>query len=118
MYFTQPAANRVGRLTPDGLFGGFTVSTPESRPTGIVAVPGGYIWVSLEGAGKVLRLEVFLRHGPAAAVSRPLGRAPFQIRVLKRHLLNVAQGDLKIRVVVKLAGKVVANRRYLLRGGR
>jgi virginiamycin B lyase len=345
MYFTEPAANRVGRLTADGLFGGFKVSTPEARPTGIVAAPGGYLWVSLEGVGKVVRLgptglanefplpaglepaaialgsdgaawtvdsgtgtvtrisaspgrtisfpiaeaskkfsprttfsdivagpdgklwmsqsdgphiatveareanphfiqytipaigegtmlvsngprgdiwfaggsvigslathgvevgevacavpscegpiralaqgpkgtlwfalagnlgrfqppalhvelskgsrrlsgkamplrvecrggaagetcagkvEVFLRHGPAAVVSRPLGRAPFQIRALKRHLLNVplaasarrslaAQGYLKIRVVVKLAGKVVANRRYLLRGGR
>ncbi|HEY5332222.1 MAG TPA: hypothetical protein VIJ21_01635 [Solirubrobacterales bacterium] len=345
MYFTEPAANRVGRLTPDGLFGGFTVSTPEARPTGIVAAPGGYLWVSLEAAGKVVRLgptglaneiplpaglepaaialgadaaawtvdsgtgtvtrisaspgrtisfpiseastkfsprttfsdivagpdgklwlsqsdgphvatvqardaephfiqytipaigegttlvsngpkgdiwfagasvigslathglevgevacavpscegpiralaegphgdlwfalhgelgrfqppalhielskgsrhlrgramplrvecrggaagetcagkvEVFLRHGPAAAVSRPLGRAPFQIQVLKRHLLKVpvaagtrkslaAQGYLKIRIVVRLAGQVVANRRYLLRGGR
>jgi virginiamycin B lyase len=73
------------------------------------------------------RVEVFLRHGPAAALSRPLGRAPFRVGAMKRHLLSVpidagarkspaAQGDLKIRVVVRLAGKVVANRRYLLRG--
>jgi virginiamycin B lyase len=75
------------------------------------------------------KVEVFLRHGPAAAVARPLGRAPFQIQVLKRHAVQVpldagarkslaARGYLKIRIVVKLAGQVVANRRYLLRGGR
>jgi virginiamycin B lyase len=73
------------------------------------------------------RVEVFLRHGPAAVVSRPLGRAPFKVRAMKRHLLTVpfdagarkslaAQGYLKIRIVVRLAGRVVANQRYLLRG--
>jgi streptogramin lyase len=76
MYFTEPAANRVGRLTPDGRFGGFTVSTPEARPTGIVAAPGGYLWVSLEAAGKVVRLSPT---GLANEIPLPAGLEPAAI---------------------------------------
>jgi virginiamycin B lyase len=76
MYFTEPAANRIGRLTPDGSFGGFTVSTPAARPTGIVAAPGGYLWVSLEAAGKVVRLSPT---GLANEIPLPAGLKPAAI---------------------------------------
>jgi hypothetical protein len=75
------------------------------------------------------KVELLLRQGSHKAVSRPLGQARFTIRTMKRHKVTLrlsdralrllsAQGDLRVRLVATVAGKVVANRKYLLRGGR
>jgi virginiamycin B lyase len=57
MWFTEPAANRIERITPTGHPEGFTVPTPGSRPTGIIGAPGGFLWVTMEGTGKVGKVD-------------------------------------------------------------
>src|SRR5262249_10210608 len=44
LWFTEPDANQIGRITPAGQITLFTVPTAGSQPTGIVAGPNGNIW--------------------------------------------------------------------------
>jgi streptogramin lyase len=62
MWFTEPAANRVERVTPTGHPEGFTVPTAGSLPTGIVSAPGGFLWVTMEGTGKVAKIDPNAAH--------------------------------------------------------
>jgi streptogramin lyase len=58
MWFTRPAANRIEHMSADEKFSGFTVASPaNSRPTGIAAAPGGFLWVTLEGSGAFAQIE-------------------------------------------------------------
>jgi virginiamycin B lyase len=57
MWFTEPAANRIERVAPTGHPEGFTVPTAGSLPTGIVGAPGGFLWVTMEGTGKVAKVD-------------------------------------------------------------
>ena|GEM_PF-5092171 len=57
MWFTQPAANRVGWMTTSGQTEGFQSPDAGSRPTGIVAPPGGFVWVTMEGTGRITKLD-------------------------------------------------------------
>ena len=57
MWFTEPAANRIERVGPSGQAEGFAVPTAGSLPTGIVDAPGGFLWVTMEGTGKVAKVD-------------------------------------------------------------
>jgi streptogramin lyase len=74
MWFTRPAAGRIEQMTAQDDFSGFTVaSPPDSRPTGIAAVPGGFLWVTLEGGGAFAQIEPPIG---ARAVPLPEGARP------------------------------------------
>jgi virginiamycin B lyase len=57
MWFTEPAANRIERISPTGHPEGFTLPSAGARPTGIVGGPGGFLWVTLAGAGRVAKVD-------------------------------------------------------------
>jgi streptogramin lyase len=76
MWFTWPAADRVGWMSTTGVTGGFQSPVTGARPTGIVAAPSGAIWVTMEGTGGIARL------GTTNAVTEfplPPGWRPTQI---------------------------------------
>jgi streptogramin lyase len=73
LWFTEPDANQIGRITPAGQITLFTVPTAGSQPTGIVAGPNGNIWFT-EAASRHIG-EYFLTGtppGPAAATTTAL----------------------------------------------
>jgi streptogramin lyase len=76
MWFTEPAANRIERVAPTGHPEGFTLPTPGSRPTGIIGAPGGFLWVTLEGTGKVVKVDP---QGSASELTLTPGARPAAI---------------------------------------
>src|SRR5262245_17531238 len=67
LWFTEPDANEIGRITPAGQITLFHVPTSGSQPTGIVAGPNGNVWFS-EAASRHLG-EYFLTGTPPAAAA-------------------------------------------------
>ena len=57
MWFTRPGAERIERVTATSGFEGFDVPTAGSRPTGIVAAPGGFLFVTMEGTGRIAQVD-------------------------------------------------------------
>ncbi len=57
MWFTEPVANRIERVSPTGSPEGFALPTAGSRPSGIVGAPGGFLWVTMEDTGKVAKVD-------------------------------------------------------------
>jgi virginiamycin B lyase len=57
MWFTEPAANRIVRVSPSGAARSITLPTPGSLPTGITVAPDDSLWVTLEGAAGVVKVE-------------------------------------------------------------
>jgi virginiamycin B lyase len=76
MWFTEPSADRIERVSPAGHPEGFTLPVTGSRPTGIVGAPGGYLWVTLEGTGKVGQVDPA---GTFREISLPAGARPTSI---------------------------------------
>jgi hypothetical protein len=64
LWFTEPDANEIGRITPAGQITLFNVPTSGSQPTGIVAGPNGNIWFT-EAASRHIG-EYFLTGTPPA----------------------------------------------------
>lgn len=58
MWFTEMAANKIGRIAMDGTFTEYLVPTPDARPYGIVTGPDRNLWFTQSGSGKIGRLEV------------------------------------------------------------
>jgi virginiamycin B lyase len=57
LWFTRPGAERIERFGATGDFEGFGLPTAGSRPTGIVTVPGGFLWVAMEGTGRLAQVD-------------------------------------------------------------
>ncbi len=55
IWFTNPGANEIGRMTPAGRFTGFPIPTPDSSPIDITTGPDGALWFT-EFAGKIGRI--------------------------------------------------------------
>jgi streptogramin lyase len=62
LWFTEPDADEIGRITPSGQITLFNVPTAGSEPTGIVAGPNGNIWFT-EAASRHIG-EYFLTGTP------------------------------------------------------
>jgi streptogramin lyase len=56
LWFTEQSANKIGRLTPDGIFTEFTVPTLASAPTGITVGPDGNLWFTEKDGNKIGRV--------------------------------------------------------------
>jgi streptogramin lyase len=65
LWFTEPDANQIGRITPTGQVTLFAVPTAGSQPTGITAGPNGNIWFTEAGSRKIG--EYFITGTPPAA---------------------------------------------------
>jgi virginiamycin B lyase len=58
LWFTQIGANRIGRMTTDGvLTNEWTVPTPNSQPDGIAIGPDGSVWLAEVLGNKIGRLR-------------------------------------------------------------
>jgi virginiamycin B lyase len=89
MWFTEPAANRIEWAAPDATPEGFTLPTPGSRPTGIVAV-GGSLWATLEGSGRLTEINPAL--SSRTEFPLPPGWRPTALAVGKDRALWVVDG--------------------------
>ena len=56
LWFTEGAANEIGRITPSGRIRQFRIPTPNSRPSWIVAGPDGNLWFTEFAANKIGRI--------------------------------------------------------------
>jgi hypothetical protein len=67
LWFTEPDANQIGRITPTGQITLFAAPTAGSQPTAITAAPNGNIWFT-ESASRQIG-EYFLAGTPPAAAA-------------------------------------------------
>jgi virginiamycin B lyase len=56
LWYTDPAANLIGRITPNASITEFPVPTAASGPTGITKGPDGALWFTEADAGKIGRI--------------------------------------------------------------
>jgi streptogramin lyase len=56
VWFTEPAANQVGHITPAGVVTEFAVLTAASEPTGIAAGADGNLWFTQGAASRIGRI--------------------------------------------------------------
>ena len=56
VWYTEPNANKVGRITPAGDMTELSLPTPASGPVDIVTGPDGNLWVTEYVAGQVARV--------------------------------------------------------------
>jgi streptogramin lyase len=55
LWFTERGADKIGRITPAGIFTEFPVPTAASLPRGITSGPDGNLWFTEEGGNNVVR---------------------------------------------------------------
>src|SRR5262249_3986705 len=53
IWFSDPYANQIGNITPDGTVTEYAVPTPNSFPAGITVGPDGNIWFTELGSGQI-----------------------------------------------------------------
>jgi streptogramin lyase len=69
IWFSDPYANQIGNITPDGTVSEYAVPTPASLPAGITAGPDGNIWFTELGSGQIG--EFVLNDGVSARRAAP-----------------------------------------------
>lgn len=78
LYFTEPNANRLGRVNENGEISEEVLPNPGSRPRAIVAAADGTIWFSEEGGDRIghfFPAAGLLRERQLGAGARPTGIA-------------------------------------------
>jgi virginiamycin B lyase len=78
LYFTEPNANRLGRVNTSGEISEEVLPNPGSRPRAIVAGPDGTLWFTEEGGdrlGHFIPNVGLLRERQLGAGARPTGIA-------------------------------------------
>jgi virginiamycin B lyase len=56
LWFTEPQANKIGRVTPAGDFTEYVVPTADSYPRAIALGPDGNLWFTESRAKKIGRI--------------------------------------------------------------
>lgn len=56
LWFAEADANKIGRITPQGVVTEFAIPTPGSRPYGIAAGPDGNVWFTESFGNKIGRI--------------------------------------------------------------
>jgi streptogramin lyase len=57
LWFTELSANKIGRITPQGLITEFTIPTANSQPFGITAGPDGNVWFTEIAGNRIGRIS-------------------------------------------------------------
>ncbi len=58
LWFTEDAANQIGRITPAGVVTEFPIPTPNTLPVGIAAGSDGALWFTERNAGQIGRVAI------------------------------------------------------------
>jgi streptogramin lyase len=77
IWFTNPGANQIGRMTPGGNFTGFPIPSPNSSPIDITPGPDGNLWFT-EFEGKIGRIT------PSGTIT--------EFSVSPRHAFGITRG--------------------------
>ena len=72
IWFSDPYANQIGNITPDGTVTEYAVPTPASFPAGITTGPDGNIWFTELGSGQIGEFVLNEGAGGAARVASPV----------------------------------------------
>ena len=56
LWFTESAANKIGRITPAGVITEFPLPSAGSQPIGIAAGPDGALWFAQSGGNRIGRI--------------------------------------------------------------
>ena len=56
LWFTEQAANQIGRITTTGIVADFPIPTANSLPQGIAAGPDGNLWFTEQAANQIARM--------------------------------------------------------------
>lgn len=73
MWFTEIAANKIGRITPSGVVTEYAVPTPQANVAGIATGPDGNLWFT-EFSGKIGRITT---GGAVTEYALPSNSQPF-----------------------------------------
>jgi virginiamycin B lyase len=57
IWFTERGANKLGRLSPQGVLTEYAIPTPASAPEQITASPDGYVWFTERSGRKIGRIS-------------------------------------------------------------
>ncbi len=57
LWFTERDANKIGRMTPSGVFSEFQIPTPNSAPTGITLGPDDDVWFTKSTGNRIGRID-------------------------------------------------------------
>src|SRR5262245_58749135 len=75
IYFTDPAGNRLGRVTPGaGSVDYFPVPTADSRPKGLTADSGGNVWFVEQAGNNLVKFDPTNSNPTEFAVPTPNSR--------------------------------------------
>jgi streptogramin lyase len=56
MWFTMPEANKIGKITTQGVITEYSMRNADSLPAGITSGSDGYLWFTMQGTYKIGRL--------------------------------------------------------------
>jgi hypothetical protein len=79
IWFSDPYANQIGNIAPDGTVTEYAVPTPDSFPAGITTGPDGNIWFTELGSGQIG--EFILDGGGSAPGIAALGQAARSVAI-------------------------------------
>jgi virginiamycin B lyase len=77
LWYADPDANEIGRLTPGGQISHFALPTQGAMPTTIVAGPDGALWFTEQGSSAIGRIDLSgsIKEYPLTPGSGPVGIA-------------------------------------------
>ncbi len=76
LWFAEGNGNKIGRITPGGVFTEFPIPTPSSTPIGITSGPDGNLWFAEGNGNKIGRITpggVFTEFPIPTPFSTPIG---------------------------------------------
>jgi streptogramin lyase len=96
IWFTDPYANQIGRITPDGKVREYAVPTPNSFPAGITVGPDGNIWFTELGSNQIGEF-ILHDHGHQGTEAAPLAQA-IRPAAVDAHLASAQADSLTLAV--------------------
>jgi virginiamycin B lyase len=73
LWFTENAANKIGRITTDGVISEFTIPTADSSPFFITTGPDGAVWFTEAASSSITTAGVISEFPIPTANSSPAG---------------------------------------------
>jgi virginiamycin B lyase len=66
LWFTERTGNKIGQVTPTGVFTEFPIPTAATEPIGIVTGPDGNLWFTETSGNKIGRIAPLIACSPDA----------------------------------------------------